>query len=938
MAVVAQIVTKLKLDSKKFSKDTKDATKNILKMAVAATAIKAAFTALAFTTANYQDETIKAARAAGSTAEEFSGLQFAANLASVSQDSLVKSLSKLASPTAEMNKELVKLNVSLIDSAGNTRSQGEVIIDLADAFKDMDSPMQKSASAMKLFGQRGVEMVNFLKDGGDAIKDLQEEAKLLGLVFSEEAGENAELFNDNLAKLKSSIQGVGFAIGESIIEFTNQNGIITALTDVIKDIIKFWKELDGDVKSAIITFVSIATTIGMVAGAIVAMIALKPLIVSFFTTLSANPVILALTALAILVVAVAVSIRKNWSQMKNIIDPLSDSFSSFATIIEGMIKPLRDMFGDMINAAKATEKIGQNMKDATTEVNIFGTVAKAIFSTVAGAIVLFLTGLNTIILTVDLIIDTFTNLGKIIVAVLTLNVKKIKNLFEQIQVSGKLTFLEIQKAGLEAADAIGQIFKKPIVLLIDVDKFKKGLGDAGKEQKKIIKVTAAWQTELERLTGAFNKTTDSLKRLKTDAQKVIEGANIASFFADQANQLVGIANDIGDIIVAGLQRTQELMNREFEIQAAVLAKTQETQRKILEDSQEEELTTLKDSFDESIKALEDAEADRLLVIETGAANRLLVLDEEFQALKIIEEEKFAFFLEQEAIKFEAEKEIILSKAADEEQRKISEQILIEDFNGFVENETARHDKLLSDMQKEFLKKERDADTTAKQDAIDITSETNTEITNLETDRATALTDIQTKFNEESTELQTNQNDVTEKLEKDRLRANWKAQVAQFEATKTLKKVTIAAEAAAAAAIVVATQAALIPVGGMAIGAAIATVILGIAATRISQVNKEKPIKPAGLFREGGVVSGPSHEGGGVPAMLEGGEAVIDKIRTAKFFDAIDGINSGQKSIVINFESGAIMITGIDENRFTEDFMDELGEAMASRMEREGFLQ
>src|SRR4030065_2861111 len=96
-----EILAKLKLDSREFVGKIDEGTKGVLKFTAAVTAISAAVVAATKMTANYRDEKIKAARAGGSTATDFSALRYAADLSGVSMEQLAEGLRKIKEPSQQ---------------------------------------------------------------------------------------------------------------------------------------------------------------------------------------------------------------------------------------------------------------------------------------------------------------------------------------------------------------------------------------------------------------------------------------------------------------------------------------------------------------------------------------------------------------------------------------------------------------------------------------------------------------------------------------------------------------------------------------------------------------------------------------------------------------------------------------------------------------------
>jgi hypothetical protein len=63
---------------------------------------------------------------------------------------------------------------------------------VADAFARIEDPAERVRLAFKLFDSEGVALVNLLSDGSDALEDMRERARDLGIVLDEALVRNAE--------------------------------------------------------------------------------------------------------------------------------------------------------------------------------------------------------------------------------------------------------------------------------------------------------------------------------------------------------------------------------------------------------------------------------------------------------------------------------------------------------------------------------------------------------------------------------------------------------------------------------------------------------------------------------------------------------------------------------------------------------------------------
>jgi len=128
------------------------------------------------------------AAAAGTTVENMSRLGFAAKQSGADLDVVKKALVKLSNEGAK-------------DSVA-------ALIGLADQFEAMPDGAEKTALAVKLFGERiGPGLVPLLNEGSAGIKAMADEADALGITISTSAAAGADRFNDTLGTLGGVVTG-----------------------------------------------------------------------------------------------------------------------------------------------------------------------------------------------------------------------------------------------------------------------------------------------------------------------------------------------------------------------------------------------------------------------------------------------------------------------------------------------------------------------------------------------------------------------------------------------------------------------------------------------------------------------------------------------------------------------------------------------------------
>ena len=158
---------------------------------------------------------------------QLSALKYAAEQSDVSFETLTQSLTKLnmalgavAGGNAEANPATLAfraLGVSAYDTSGKLRSSGEVLAEVADKFAGYKDGANKASLAIALFGEQGVKLTPMLNKGAAGIAELKDEAQRLGVVIDGDTARAAKDFNDVLARMSASGQGVAFALGKKLL-------------------------------------------------------------------------------------------------------------------------------------------------------------------------------------------------------------------------------------------------------------------------------------------------------------------------------------------------------------------------------------------------------------------------------------------------------------------------------------------------------------------------------------------------------------------------------------------------------------------------------------------------------------------------------------------------------------------------------------------------
>lgn len=210
-------------------------------MGVAAGAAALAIGSAVRSSINAADQMAKMAQKVGVSVEALSGLKFAADQTGVSMEQLQGGLVKLARTAADAAGGLKaqqavfkSMGVSVVDAAGKLRGTEAILLDVAEAFKGYQDGAAKTALATRVFGRAGAELIPLLNNGRAGIEALTREARELGLVIGTDAAKSAEVFNDNLSKLRDAVSGVGNDL---------MNAFLPALVEVTNATVAWVKQL-----------------------------------------------------------------------------------------------------------------------------------------------------------------------------------------------------------------------------------------------------------------------------------------------------------------------------------------------------------------------------------------------------------------------------------------------------------------------------------------------------------------------------------------------------------------------------------------------------------------------------------------------------------------------------------------------------------------------
>ena len=165
----------------------------------------------------------------GQSVESLTAMGYAAQFSGSSIDTYSAGIEKLSNnmvSAVQGNAAAVQmfgqLGVSVTDATGKIRDSNAVFLDLADKIAGIQSPAEKTAVVMDLFGKSaGPELLQLLNQGSGGITALTAEAQRMGAVISTETALQAGQFNDALDRAKIASNGLYMGIAKEVLPVLN---------------------------------------------------------------------------------------------------------------------------------------------------------------------------------------------------------------------------------------------------------------------------------------------------------------------------------------------------------------------------------------------------------------------------------------------------------------------------------------------------------------------------------------------------------------------------------------------------------------------------------------------------------------------------------------------------------------------------------------------
>ena len=154
----------------------------------------------------------------GVSVEALAKFSKAAQLNGTDVDGVAKALQKLSKGMLEASTTgkgpaagaLYALGISATDASGRLRGADDVMLQVADRFKQIPDGATKTALAIQLFGKAGADMIPMLNQGSEAIGKLS-------VKMSADFAAKADEYSDKLTMIGGTVNSLGLAIAEQLL-------------------------------------------------------------------------------------------------------------------------------------------------------------------------------------------------------------------------------------------------------------------------------------------------------------------------------------------------------------------------------------------------------------------------------------------------------------------------------------------------------------------------------------------------------------------------------------------------------------------------------------------------------------------------------------------------------------------------------------------------
>lgn len=314
------------------------------------------FGAMAYSSAQLSDDLNTLAKQSGLTTEEIQKMNYAQDLIDVSTDTMIASIKKLTSTLKSSEKKFEKLGVATRDVNGEFRDTTEIWYDTLEALSKIENETERDTLAMDIFGKSASELSGIIDDGGEALRNLGDQAERAGLILDQDTLDSLNDVNDQIDTMKATITSTIATTGAKAMEVLAPT--FEMIIGKIGELLTWIGSLDADQLKLILTVTAVIASISPIAGiisgisnAVSGFLGFMPKLAStagkVFEFAMNNPILLIASAVAM----ITALIIANWDKIKPVLEAIWQKVKS---ICEAIANKITSIFNTIKNAVKAS--------------------------------------------------------------------------------------------------------------------------------------------------------------------------------------------------------------------------------------------------------------------------------------------------------------------------------------------------------------------------------------------------------------------------------------------------------------------------------------------------------------------------------------------------------------------------------------------------------
>ena len=340
-------LTKASVNAKDLSdkaKSVADATKGI---STVAGGFLTGLAGASYKAVTLSDDLNTLAKQTGLSTAEIQKMNYAQDVIDVSTDQMIASIKKLTNTLKSSEKKFESLGVKTRNANGEFRDATEIWYDTLEALSKVENETERDTLAMDIFGKSASDLAGIVDDGGQALRELGENAEQAGLILSQDTLDSLNAVNDQIDTIKATATATIATTGAKALETLAP--VIDIIVTKIGELLTWIGNLDSDQLKLIITIAGVVASISPIAsiisgisGAVSGFLGFMPQVVAVATKIFEfamnNPIVLiagAVTALVALVIA-------NWDKIKPVLEAIWTKIKTICENIANKVKSVMD--------------------------------------------------------------------------------------------------------------------------------------------------------------------------------------------------------------------------------------------------------------------------------------------------------------------------------------------------------------------------------------------------------------------------------------------------------------------------------------------------------------------------------------------------------------------------------------------------------------------